>query len=93
MPVGTVDGVRVNDDSASSTVDFSIDPGASLLESTRATVRYLNLTGDRYLELMAHDKKVTDGTLRLVLLRQIGRAVITSEAASADIRASIEACC
>jgi 3-dehydroquinate synthase len=42
---------------------------------------------------MAHDKKVSDGTLRLVLLRQIGRAVITSEAASADIRASIEACC
>ena len=51
------------------------------------------LGADRYLELMAHDKKVTDGTLRLVLLRQIGRAVITSEAASADIRASIEACC
>ena len=48
---------------------------------------------DRYLELMAHDKKVSDGTLRLVLLKAIGRAVITSEASTADIRAAIEACC
>jgi len=42
---------------------------------------------------MAHDKKVSDGTLRLVLLKQIGRAVITSEATNSDIRASIDACC
>ncbi len=51
------------------------------------------LGADRYLELMAHDKKVSDGTLRLVLLKGIGRAVITSEASTADIRAAIEACC
>lgn len=51
------------------------------------------LGADRYLELMAHDKKVSDGTLRLVLLKQIGRAVITSEATNSDIRASIDACC
>ena len=51
------------------------------------------LGADRYLELMAHDKKVSDGTLRLVLLKSIGRAVITSEASTADIRAAIEACC
>ncbi len=51
------------------------------------------LGADRYLELMAHDKKVSDGTLRLVLLKAIGRAVITSEASTADIRAAIEACC
>jgi 3-dehydroquinate synthetase len=36
---------------------------------------------------------VSDGTLRLVLLKAIGRAVITSEASTADIRAAIEACC
>ncbi len=35
------------------------------------------LGADRYLELMAHDKKVSDGTLRLVLLKAIGKAVIT----------------
>ena len=51
------------------------------------------LGADRYLELMAHDKKVSDGTLRLVLLKAIGRAVITSEASTAEIRATIEACC
>ncbi|WP_374243960.1 3-dehydroquinate synthase [Zoogloea sp.] len=51
------------------------------------------LGADRYLELMAHDKKVSDGTLRLVLLRQIGKAVITAEAPVEAIRATIEACC
>lgn len=51
------------------------------------------LGADRYLELMAHDKKVSDGTLRLVLLKQIGQAVISAEATQEQIRASIEACC
>ena len=51
------------------------------------------LGADRYLELMAHDKKVSDGTLRLVLLKQIGKAVITAEAPVESIRATIEACC
>jgi len=51
------------------------------------------LGADRYLELMSHDKKVSDGTLRLVLLKGVGRAVISAEATSAQIRASIETCC
>ncbi len=34
---------------------------------------------DRFLELMAVDKKVMDGVLRLVLLRNIGHAVVTNE--------------
>ena len=51
------------------------------------------LGADRYLELMAHDKKVNDGTLRLVLLKAIGKAVISAEASTAEIRATIEACC
>lgn len=51
------------------------------------------LGADRYLELMAHDKKVSDGTLRLVLLKQIGKAVITAEVPVESIRATIEACC
>ena len=41
----------------------------------------------RYLELMAHDKKTVAGNLRLILLRGIGRAVVTSEAPVADISA------
>ena len=56
-------------------------------------VRGAALGTARYLELMAHDKKVSDGTLRLVLLKQIGQAVISAEASQDQIRASIEACC
>ncbi len=36
------------------------------------------MTGERFLSLMAVDKKVLDGQLRLVLLKGIGQAVITS---------------
>lgn len=54
-------------------------------------VRGPDLGGDRYLELMSHDKKVQDGRLRLVLLAQLGRAVLTDQAAEADIRAAIAA--
>lgn len=37
-----------------------------------------NMDTDRFLELMSVDKKVVDGVLRLVLLRGIGDAVVTS---------------
>ncbi len=47
----------------------------------------------RYLDLMGHDKKVVAGRLRLVLLRQLGRAVIWADAPQAEITAAIEACC
>lgn len=48
---------------------------------------------ERYLELMAHDKKVMDGRLRLVLLRLPGEAVTYADAPLDDIRAAIDACC
>jgi 3-dehydroquinate synthase len=41
--------------------------------------RPAELDGRRMLELMHHDKKVREGQLRLVLLRAIGDAVITSD--------------
>jgi 3-dehydroquinate synthase len=47
----------------------------------------------RYLELMSHDKKVQDGKLRLVLLQQIGKAVVSDLACDAQIQAAIEARC
>lgn len=47
----------------------------------------------RYLELMAHDKKVEAGRLRLVLLREIGDAEIFSDVATNDIAEAIEMCC
>ena len=43
------------------------------------TERPADLTPERMLELMAVDKKVLAGQLRLVLLKQLGEAVITSE--------------
>jgi 3-dehydroquinate synthase len=49
------------------------------------------LDSRRFLELMAVDKKVQDGQLRLVLLKGIGRAVVTAEATAADISAAIAA--
>ena len=47
----------------------------------------------RYLELMRHDKKVQDGKLRLVLIKGIGKAVVSDEASEAAILAAIEARC
>jgi len=45
----------------------------------------------RYLELMQHDKKVVDGQLRLVLLRDIGEAVVTGEVPLSAVEAAIAA--
>jgi 3-dehydroquinate synthase len=47
----------------------------------------------RYLELMSHDKKVQDGRLRLVLLREIGQAIVSDEASEAQIAQAIKARC
>jgi 3-dehydroquinate synthase len=44
---------------------------------------------DRYLELMAHDKKVQDGRLRLVLLQRLGCAVLTDRAPLSQVRQAI----
>jgi 3-dehydroquinate synthase len=49
------------------------------------------MTAERYLELMAVDKKVLDGGLRLVLLKGIGAAVVTDEFDMAQLRAMLEA--
>ena len=50
-----------------------------LFASARLPVRAPRLGVDRYLELMGHDKKVQSGRLRLILLRALGEAYITSE--------------
>ncbi|SNT50475.1 MCE family protein [Rhodococcoides kyotonense] len=51
VPVGSVTGVGVGDGNLAD-VDFDVDAKYPLLTSTAATVRYENLVGDRYLELM-----------------------------------------
>ena len=46
----------------------------------------------RYLELMSHDKKVIAGSLRLILLKDLGQAVTHADAPRSDIAAAIESC-
>jgi len=49
------------------------------------------VSAERYLELMRHDKKVSAGVMRLVLLQAIGRAVVSADADDASILAAIRA--
>jgi 3-dehydroquinate synthase len=48
------------------------------------------LGADKLLSLMAVDKKVVAGKLRLVLLKQIGEAVVTGELSQGQILETIE---
>ena len=73
--------------------DDDIERIATLFARAHLPVWGPKLGTSRYLELMAHDKKVEAGKLRLVLLREVGRAVIHGEAAADDIAAAIEARC
>ena len=70
-----------------------VDRVRSLLQRAGLPVCGPVLGAEQYLEFMAHDKKVIDGRLRLVLLKSIGSAVTTSDAGHADILAAIKACC
>lgn len=47
------------------------------------------LSAERYLSLMAVDKKVMDGGLRLVLLRGIGEAVVTGDFDTAQLQKTL----
>ncbi|HMW17150.1 MAG TPA: 3-dehydroquinate synthase [Accumulibacter sp.] len=47
------------------------------------------LAVDRFLELMRHDKKVQDGRLRLVVLKSLGKAVVSDEVTDEDIGKAI----
>ncbi|WP_225727730.1 MULTISPECIES: MCE family protein [unclassified Nocardia] len=51
VPVGSVTSVKVGKDYLAH-VDFDVDSKYPLFTSTRATIRYENLVGDRYLELL-----------------------------------------
>lgn len=46
-----------------------------------------------FMDLMAVDKKNIDGQLRLVLLRAVGDAVVTSEASPENLKATLQAFC
>ena len=51
IAVGTVKDVAIDEGHA--TVTFTVDKRQQLYTSTRAAIRYENLTGDRYLEVLA----------------------------------------
>ena len=51
-----------------------------------------DMTAQQFLSLMALDKKVLDGALRLVLLKSIGKAVVTADAPTEMIVQAIESC-
>ncbi|KAA0876268.1 3-dehydroquinate synthase [Nitrincola tapanii] len=51
----------------------------------------LEMPPQRFLELMAVDKKVLDGQLRLVLLKKIGEATVTSDFPQALLMQTLEA--
>ncbi|WP_211826433.1 3-dehydroquinate synthase [Kistimonas asteriae] len=63
---------------------------AVLLESSRLPVRPpSNMSANDFLSLMRVDKKVLDGTLRLVLLNAVGDAVVTSDFSTDYLNATL----
>jgi len=65
----------------------------ALIERAGLPVQGAALGAERYLALMAHDKKVEAGRLRLILMRAIGDAEIFSDVPVKEIEAAIEQCC
>jgi phospholipid/cholesterol/gamma-HCH transport system substrate-binding protein len=55
VEVGKVSKVQVIDGGARARVDFAVQRGLPLFQGTTASIRYLNLIGDRYLELKRGD--------------------------------------
>jgi phospholipid/cholesterol/gamma-HCH transport system substrate-binding protein len=51
VPVGSVNSVQVGRDNFAH-IEFDVEDKYPMLQSTRATVRYENLVGDRYMELL-----------------------------------------
>ncbi len=68
-----------------------VDRAEALFKRTGLPVAGPAMEVGRYMELMQHDKKVQDGKLRLVLLRDLGKAVVSDVASSAEIGRAIEA--
>jgi 3-dehydroquinate synthase len=61
-----------------------------LLERARLPVRPPPISYERWIEHMSRDKKSAGGTVRFVLLESLGRAVVRSGVADADLRAALD---
>ncbi|MCW2651692.1 MAG: phospholipid/cholesterol/gamma-HCH transport system substrate-binding protein [Mycobacterium sp.] len=55
VEVGKVSGIELINSGQQARVDFKVDRSLSLYQGTTASIRYLNLIGDRYLELKRGD--------------------------------------
>jgi phospholipid/cholesterol/gamma-HCH transport system substrate-binding protein len=55
VEVGKVSKVEIIDGGSKARVDFNVDRSLPLFDGTTAAIRYLNLIGDRYLELKRGD--------------------------------------
>jgi 3-dehydroquinate synthase len=60
-----------------------------LLAAAALPVHAPDLDEERYLHLMRHDKKVQNGRLRLILMKALGKAVISEAASETQIAAAI----
>ena len=49
-----------------------------------------SMTTDQFIELMSVDKKVLDGVMRLILMKGIGKALMTSDYKLSDLRKAID---
>jgi 3-dehydroquinate synthase len=63
----------------------------SLMSRAGLPVRAPALGAERYVDLMGLDKKVEGGKLRLILLKRIGEAFVTSEFPESDLRTVLSA--
>ncbi|HEB27632.1 MAG TPA: 3-dehydroquinate synthase [Porticoccus sp.] len=66
-----------------------VDGVRRLLQRAKLPIAPPAMTCEQFLSLMAVDKKVLDGRLRLVLLKEIGEAIITSDIEQSDVRATL----
>ncbi len=62
----------------------------NVLSSANLPLQAPQLGAEKYLDLMANDKKVADGKIRLVLQQGIGKAVITSDYNAAKLNETLE---
>lgn len=67
-----------------------VDRLRNLLLAAKLPVdREIEMTQDEFISLMSLDKKVIDGSLRLVLLKSVGDAIVTAEATEEQIRETL----
>lgn len=62
----------------------------SLLQRAKLPFKGPNLGLDRYLELMGHDKKVSQGKIRYVLLKRLGEAFVSADVSPAILAAVLQ---